>query len=50
MLTVYQAAYEGKLFIVQQMVDKDDSLISSFDQVIHSRPLLPYANKENKAN
>jgi hypothetical protein len=33
MLTVYQAAYEGKLFIVQQMVDKDASLISSFDEV-----------------
>jgi hypothetical protein len=33
MLTIYQAAYEGKLFIVQQMVDKEPSLVNSFDQV-----------------
>jgi hypothetical protein len=33
MLTIYQAAYENKLFIVQQMVDKDASLVNSFDEV-----------------
>lgn len=36
MLTVYQASYEGKKFIVEQMVDKDASLITSFDQVSHA--------------
>ncbi|KAI8048241.1 ankyrin repeat-containing domain protein [Thamnidium elegans] len=32
MLTIYQAAYEGKLFIVKQMLDKDQTLIHSFDE------------------
>ncbi|KAI7902177.1 26S proteasome non-ATPase regulatory subunit 10-like protein [Cokeromyces recurvatus] len=31
MLSIYQAAYEGKLFIVQQMIEKDDTLVNSFD-------------------
>lgn len=33
MLSIYQAAYEGKLFIVKQMLDKDQNLIGSFDEV-----------------
>lgn len=33
MLTIYQAAYEGKLFIVKQMLDKEGHLIDSFDEV-----------------
>ncbi|KAI7890678.1 prosome, macropain 26S subunit, non-ATPase, 10, isoform CRA_c [Mucor mucedo] len=32
MLTVYQAAYEDKLFIVKQMVEKDPSLVQSVDE------------------
>ncbi|CEP09250.1 hypothetical protein [Parasitella parasitica] len=32
MLTIQQAAYEGKLYIVQQMVEKENSLVNSFDQ------------------
>lgn len=33
MLSIYQAAYEGKLFIVQQMLEKEETLINSFDEV-----------------
>ena len=33
MLTIYQAAYEGKLFIVQQMIEKEERLVNSFDEV-----------------
>ncbi|KAI8989477.1 26S proteasome non-ATPase regulatory subunit 10-like protein [Pilobolus umbonatus] len=32
MFTVYQAAYEGKLFIVQQMIDRDASLLYKQDE------------------
>jgi hypothetical protein len=45
MLTVQQAAYEGKLFIVEQMIDKDPSLVNSFDQV--SQILLIFILTEN---
>ncbi|KAI8984655.1 prosome, macropain 26S subunit, non-ATPase, 10 [Mycotypha africana] len=31
MLDIYQASYEGKLFVVQSMLEKDASLIHSFD-------------------
>ncbi|RCH78645.1 hypothetical protein CU098_001879, partial [Rhizopus stolonifer] len=31
MLNIFQAAYKGKLFIVQQMLDKDKGLLNAFD-------------------
>lgn len=47
MLTVYQAAYEGKLFIVQQMVEKEPSLVQSFDEVkLRTLYLYPIITKE----
>lgn len=36
MLTIHQAAYEGKLFIVQQMIEKNENLINSFDEVCNN--------------
>lgn len=36
MLDIYQASYEGKLFIVQQMLEKEPALINSFDSVSHT--------------
>lgn len=40
MLTIYQAAYEGKLFIVQQMLEKEEALINSFDEVRNNQRFL----------
>jgi hypothetical protein len=33
MLTIYEAAYTGKDFVVQQMLEKDPSLLGSTDEV-----------------
>lgn len=50
MLSVYQAAYEGKLFIVKQMIEKDKGLVDSFDEVSGEREIRFYSLQKKITN